>query len=194
VVELPRGDRLFDRHQVGQLNHLALPAADVDGREVLGGRPVGVFDLDDDLVLLAVALEAGHLPAAEHGLQGPADGCHLPAHVDDLVAVHADGELRLVQLEVGVEVEKPRPLPGFRKDGLGDLLERFVRRGALDDELHRLGDGALAQRRRVDREGQDAGNAAEELGLQFLGDLLLLAVALFQSLSPTKEMICVTTG
>ena len=60
--------------QVGELDHLPVRAAHVDLRQVVGVGAVDIGDLDDDVILLAVLLEAGDLPAAEHRLQRAADG------------------------------------------------------------------------------------------------------------------------
>ena len=56
------------------------------------------------VVLLALAFEARHLPAAEQRLERAADGLHVDADVGRLVAVDVHRELRLVQAQVGVRV------------------------------------------------------------------------------------------
>ncbi len=147
--------------------------------------PVDVGDLDDHVVLLAVALEAGDLPAAEHGLEGAPDGVDLEADVGHLLAVEVDLELGLVQLEIGVEVDHARELARLGEQRVGHLLQLGIGLRGLDHELHRLLDRALAERGRVDRERQntrDAEHARAEPG----DDLLLRARALLPVLEAAE--------
>src|SRR5262245_66653936 len=51
--------------QVGQLHHAAVLAAHVDLHEVARRRAAAVVDLDDDVVLVAAALEAGDVARSE---------------------------------------------------------------------------------------------------------------------------------
>jgi hypothetical protein len=110
VVEFARADRLVDGHQIGQRNHAAILGANEDVADVVRRCAIGVGHLDDHVVLLAVALEAGHLAAAEHGFQRPADGLDLHAGIHRLVAIDDHRQFGLVQLEIGIDVGEARIL------------------------------------------------------------------------------------
>ena len=73
--------------------------------EVLGRGALSGVELDDDVILLAADLEAGHLAAAQHGLEGAADLRHVESQIGDAVAVDLYLELRLVELEIGIEID-----------------------------------------------------------------------------------------
>ena len=122
---------------------------------------------------LPVPLEPRHLPAAQHGLDGPADRIHVDPEQRRLLAVDLDLELRLVELEVAVEVLQPRILPCRRRDLSTACLQHLVGLRGLQHELDRLVDRALAQRGRVGGEREQARDG-EQLGEQALGDVLLL--------------------
>ena len=142
-------------------------------REVARRGAVRGPHLDDDVVLLALALEAGDLAAAQHGLDRVADGLDVDAHQRRLLAVDLDVELGLVELEVGVEVDEPRVLARGGQELVHALLQHVVGLGGLEDELDRLVDRALAERGRVGREGEQARDAGDH-GRQLAHDLLLL--------------------
>src|SRR3546814_21099627 len=64
---------------------------------------------------LALALEARDLPAAQHRLQGSPDRRDRDAEVGSLLPVDIHPDLRVVQLQVCVEVENARVLRRDRK-------------------------------------------------------------------------------
>src|SRR5262249_20580462 len=107
VVELLGRDSLGDRHQVAELRELSVGSAYVDRREIGRLAAVLVLQLDDDVVLLALTLEAGDLAPAEQRLQRAPYRFDLHAHGYRLLAVDVDGELRLVELQVRIHVRKP---------------------------------------------------------------------------------------
>jgi hypothetical protein len=72
---------------------MALPAAHIDAPEVVRVLAVEIGYLHDHVVLLALALEAGHLAAAEQGLERAAKRINLDANGSCLVAVHSHVEL-----------------------------------------------------------------------------------------------------
>jgi hypothetical protein len=80
------------------------------------GVAIGVGDLDDHVVLLALALEARHLATAEHGFERAADGLDLHAGVHRLVAIDDHRQFGLVQLEIGIDVGEARVLRHLVED------------------------------------------------------------------------------
>ncbi|MBS1218886.1 MAG: hypothetical protein H6R21_2019 [Proteobacteria bacterium] len=139
--------------------------------------PVLVLELDDDVVLLALALESRHLAAAEQGLQRAADGLHLDAQHRGLFAVDVHGQLRFVELEVAVDVGERRRLPCPRhqcSDGPVELLIRI----ALHHKLQRRVAETLTERRRIHRKRQHTGHGREHSRRDRRGDFLGLAAAL----------------
>ena len=147
VIELLGRDALRDRDDVVHRDHQAVVVAHVDRRQIVRIAPVDVRDLHDHVVLLAAALEAGHLTAAEHGLERAPHGVDLEADVGDLLAVEVDLELRLVELEIGVEVDHAGIVARLGQQRIDQLLQLLVRLRGLDHELHRLLDRALARAR-----------------------------------------------
>jgi hypothetical protein len=61
-------------------NHLPVSGAHEDAARSSGVLRSPAADLHDDVILLAVLLEARHLPAAEHGFQRAADGVDVDAN------------------------------------------------------------------------------------------------------------------
>ena len=81
--------------------------------------------LHDHVVLLAVALVAGHDAAAEHGLERARDRVDADARVGRALAVDVDADLRLVQLQVGVDLHEARVLRQFGRELLRTACDRF---------------------------------------------------------------------
>jgi hypothetical protein len=75
-------------------------AHQVDRLQRLRRVALGAGDLQHDVVLLAVHVEAGHLPAAEQRLHGAADDVD-DAEIGGALPVDRDLDLRLVEDEVG---------------------------------------------------------------------------------------------
>ena len=121
--------------EIRQLNHFALSAANVDVRQILGIAAVHVGDLELDVVLLGVAFEARHFPAAEHRFERTADFDDARADRGHFVAVHVDLQLRLVQFEIGVGVHQRGIVGEPCKNRFDVFVELFVRTGRFDDEL-----------------------------------------------------------
>src|SRR5690606_12186501 len=69
VIQLARADPLAHAGQARQRQQLAAAAANENPRDVLRRRPVVLGELDDDVVLLAVALEARDLAPAQRRLE-----------------------------------------------------------------------------------------------------------------------------
>ena len=87
------------------LDQLAVVRANVELGQVGRAGAVGVGDLHHDVILLALALEARHLPAAEQRLQRTADREDADAAVGDpLARMLLSGEV-LDGSEVVVDVD-----------------------------------------------------------------------------------------
>ena len=186
VVQFLGRDRFPHFDQVGELRQLPVAATHEDRGQVGRLLAVLLLELHHHVVLLALLLEAGHLPPAQQRLQRPADFLHVGADGGDLVALEHHRQLRLVQAQVGIHVRHARILPGLGQDLIDQVLQ-FRIAAALDHELHRRIAEALAQRRRIDRKRQHAGQPAEHLRGQFLGNVLLLALALLPGFQPDKR-------
>ena len=119
-VELVGGDRLAQGHEVGELNHLAAAAAHVDCRQIVRPTPIRVRDLDDDVILLGIAVEAGHGPAGEEGFQGTPHRVHAEPEVGNLLPVELDLELRRRQGQLAGHVRYARPALDRAHEALGD--------------------------------------------------------------------------
>ena len=104
VVERLRRDAFAHVDEVGQLHHAAVARAHVGVADVGRRRAVERRDLHDHVVLLAVALEARDLAAAQHRLQRAADGVDGDADVGELVAVDVDAHLGRVEPQVDLQV------------------------------------------------------------------------------------------
>ena len=179
VVEFLRRDGFGERDQVGQRRQAAAAATYVQGGQVLRGGARGGVELDHDVVLLAFLLEAGDFAPAEQGFQRAADGVDADAHLRGLVAVDLDLELRLVELEVAVGVGQARIGAHLGHRALRPAVSQFGVAGRLHHELQRRIAEALAERGRIDREGEHARHAHEHLRAEAFGDRHLAAAAFF---------------
>ena len=127
VIEFARADPLIDIDQAGQRNHPAVLAAYIDVTNIVRPGTVSTGHLHDHVVLLAVLLEAGHLATTQHCLQRTANGLDLNTAVRGFVAVERNRKLRLVQLEVSVDVGDAGVLRDFGKDLGGQPLQFGIR-------------------------------------------------------------------
>ena len=111
-VERLRRHRVADRHQGVERDQRAVRGAHLERGDVrrAGARPVG--NPDHHVVLLAIALELGDVLAAQQHLERPADLRRGDAEIRRLLAVDRDRQLRLVQLQVALDVLQPLVLPG----------------------------------------------------------------------------------
>ena len=145
----------------------------VCGRGAVLGR-----ELHDHVVLLAVLLEARHLPAAEQRLERAAHHRDVEAEIGDLGAIHLDAELGHVELQVGLDAFQPRIGADALQHQVDVLLELLVGARRLDHELDRARGAALRRTSpELLAEALHAGDAPElriDLGI----DLLLRARAL----------------
>ena len=101
--------------------------------------------------------------------------------VGQLVAVDRDAQLRRVQAQVDLQVQHARILARLVDEALDHALQLRVRHLRHDHVLDRRRAERLAERRRIDREGDHARDR-RELRPQLVGDLLLLALALLPRL------------
>ena len=164
---------LRDIHQVAQLHHLAIGAANIDVAYVGGLFAILVPQLHDHIILFGAALETGDFATAEQSLQCTTDRLHVTADGGSLVPVHDHLDLRLVQLEVDIESNEPAVGARFIHQPVDDLLKFVIRTAGLDNDFHGLVDRALSQRGRVHRKRNHARYAAIKLAGQFPGDILL---------------------
>ena len=125
---------------------------------VLGG------ELHDNVVLLAVLLEARHLPAAEQRLQCAPDHRHVEAEIGDLGPVHVDAELGHVELQVGLDAFQARIGADALQHQVDVLLQLLVGAGRLDHELDRARRATLPERARIAGGCVDAGDAPQLAG------------------------------
>ena len=93
--------------------------------------------------------------------------------------------MRLVQAQIGIQIGHARILPRLGQHLINFFLQLGIAAG-LNHELHCRIAETLAERRWIDREGQHARQAAKHLRRQFLGDSLLLALALLPGLEAHK--------
>ena len=181
MVERLRRDALAHVDQVRQLDHAAVARAHVAVADVAGGGTIDRRHLHDHVVLLAVLLEARHLAAAEHGLQRAADRVDRGADVGELVAVDGHAQLGRVEAKVRLQVLDARILARLVEKAIDHALQLRVRHLRHDHVFDRRRAKRLAQRRRIDRERERAGNRPQ-LRPQLVGDLLLPLGALLPGL------------
>ncbi len=177
LLELSRPGAVAYLDQGRERQHLALLVAHVVVAQPVGVVAVGAFDLGDDLVAAALDGEAVDLALAEQGAQGQAEVFHGDAHLRGLLAVDLDHDLRLVERQVHIEEGELAGLLGALADALGHLQQRFVVVGGIDHELERQAFAGAGQRRQVETEDLQAGQAIE-LGLYLGQDFHLRALAL----------------
>ena len=127
MVERLRRDALAHVDQVGELHHAAVARAHVDVADVRGRGAVDGRHLHDHVVLLALALEARDLAAAEHRLQRAADGLDVDADVAQLVAVDVDAHLGRVEAQVDLQVLHAGDLARLVEEAVDDPLQLGVR-------------------------------------------------------------------
>ena len=109
--------------------------------------------------MFAADFEAGHLPATQHRLERAADDRDIKPEIGDTVAVDLHLELRLVQLQIGVEIGQARILLQPFDHGVAVFLQVLIGAGCLDDEFDRTPTAATSEA---------AGRAGIDLGA---GDL-----------------------
>ena len=131
MIQLARRHVFAHGDEVRQLDHLAVAAAHVDVRQVVGVAAIHVGDLQLDVVLLGIAFEARHLAAAEHRFERAADLDDAGADRGDFVAIHVHLQFGLVELQIGVGVHQ-RGIVGEADEDLRDvLIELLIRFGRL---------------------------------------------------------------
>ncbi len=168
MVQPLRPDAFLHGGHGAELDQLAVPSRHVEPRHVVRRGALCGIELHHHVVQLVVLGERAHAAATEQRLHRARDVAHAHAEVLRAIPVEADGELRLVDPEVGVHVAQARNLAGAlheRVHGQRELGEI----GVTDDELHRL--ARTPERRRVVGEYHDAGDR-RELALHFGDDVL----------------------
>ena len=148
---------------------------------LVGVQPVDLQHLRDNLVGPAGDREVVDVSSPQRGAQCRADILLRKPERGDEIAIDFDGGLRLVQLEIGVDVKEHAAGLRFLQDRLGDLVQVRVRLGGLDDELHgqALRSG---QRRKLKCSDARAGDA-----VPLLLQLLLQLRGAFRALVPWLE-------
>ncbi len=139
-------DQPRQRHQL-----VAGGRAHEDVGEIGRRAPVLGTRLDDHRVLATAIGVVGDLARGEHRLQGLSDGLGADAKVVRLVAIDHHVELRLVLLEVGLDVLQARIGLGALDDRLAPALDLAIVRTA-DHDLHRRPAAAQPEAGRARRE------------------------------------------
>ena len=105
--------------------------------ELLGVEPFTLHHLRDHLVRAAGKAEIVDIAAAQHRPQRAAHVAHGQAELGGLVAVDLDGDLRLVDLEVGIQEDEDAARMGLSQKRLGHIVQPLKGFGGADHELHR---------------------------------------------------------
>ena len=139
--------------------------------------------MQNHVVLLCIALESRDLASAEHRLEGAPDDAHVDAYGCHLLAIHLDPELRLVELQVGVDVHQRWLVAQPAQNFLDVAVERLVGIGGLDDELDCLAGTPRAERGRVRCERANArdGHQLWDHGSRDLGCVALTLVPVHET-------------
>ena len=141
-------------------------------------KPLG--DLRNDFVRTAGEPEILRIAAAQRGGERAADVDHSQAELRGLFAVDDKRQLRLINLEIGVEEHELSRRQSFRQEFAGDAVHLLERVGALEDELNRQARRA-GERRRLEGDEAHARNGAQLL-LEHMLQVLRADLALIRGL------------
>ena len=108
-----------------------------------------MLDLWNHFVGAAGHAEIVDIAAAEHGSHRSADILHRQAHLRQLVTVHLQHGLRLVDFEIGIYVHEQSAGSRFFQKCLRNFIEPGEGIGRADDKLHRQTMTRAGQRRRL---------------------------------------------
>ena len=117
--------------------------------QLIRGKPFTLLDLWNHFVGAAGHTEIVDIAAAEHGSHRRADILHSQSHLGQLVAVHLQHGLRLVDFEVGIHVHEQSAGMRLFQKGLRNFIESGKGIGRADDKLHRKPLARAGQRRRL---------------------------------------------
>jgi hypothetical protein len=118
-------------------------------------EPIALFHLWDDLVGAAVEIEIIGVGAPEHRSERAAHVIHLETELRRFLTIDDDGNLRLVDLEIGVEKDEVSGLERPGEEFASYDVELLGRIRGGDDELDRQ---AVRARQRRGLEGDDLGS------------------------------------
>ena len=178
AAEVRVGADLLHGNQCLQWDQVtAFPGPQENLAEVFGRCPVGIFRLNDYIVFAASIDVSRYLPGSQHGLQGEAHVFYRDIQIRGPFPVDVHPKFRPGQLEISIQVLEIRVFLGALHDLLAPGLNRLIVRTS-HHELDRLAETPLAQTRRIDGHGPDAGHISQ-LPADFAGHLLLLDIPLF---------------
>ena len=101
--------------------------------------------MHDHVVLLALALVTGHLATTEHGLHSACNQIHTNPHIGRTLTVNLQFDFRLVQAQIGVDLDKPRIFGQFVLKRSHCLRQVLVAVRGDDDVIDRPLRKALSQ-------------------------------------------------
>ena len=139
----------------------------------VGVRRSSALRLDDHRILAAAVDVGGDLARRQHGLQGLADRLDADPQIVRLGPIDAHLELRLVALEIGLDVAQARVLLGAAQDRVAPCLDALVVRAA-DHDLERRAAAAHAEAGRAGRgraRARQRGELREQRARQLLRGL-----------------------
>ena len=165
---------LTDLEQIVELHHGSVTGPDIDARDVIGVRAIARCHLNDHVVLLAIVLVTGHLPATQHGFQCASHCADVHPHIRELFTVDLNAQLWGIHAQVHVDVLQPRILAQLIHIGRDHFEQLGIGCLAHHDEVDRLGAGPQPKRWWI---GWERPHARElcKLGLKLFGNILLLA-------------------
>ncbi len=76
--------------------------------------------------MLAILVEAGHLPTAEQGFKGSSDIQDAGAGICDALTINLDIKLRFVEPEIAIEIHEARIFLRFLQKCLNIIIQCFV--------------------------------------------------------------------
>ena len=166
MVQLARRNRFAHLDQAGQRDHRLAAAAHKNLFNIVGRVAARRCGLHNHVKLVAVALVAGDLSAAQHGFNGSGHHIHTHTQVCSFLAVYVNFEFGFVESQVNVGGQNARIFGNLIHELAGDSAQVLIAVGGHDHKINRPLAKALAQRWRRDGKGRDARQAAQ-LGLQF---------------------------
>ena len=179
VADARRDGLRLQAHDRRGRHHAAVRGADVVVVELVRIQAVRLLHLRNHLVRAAGDAEVVHVTAAEHGAERGADVLHREPERGDLVAVDLHGDLRLVELQIAVDVVELAAVLRRLEDVARDFIEIRERLGGADHEGHRRVGAAAAGRQRGRLRGVDRRTGdLVDLGLHVVLQLGRVALAL----------------
>ena len=108
AVDVDGADAVADLDHRVETHHLARRGSDLEGADVLRLERLARPHLDSDVVSLALGGVGAHLAPGDERVHGFVDGRGVETEIVRAVPVDLDKELRLLELEVVVEIDEAR--------------------------------------------------------------------------------------